>query len=121
MSIREVPASWTLQNLRQAAPAFLFVYVTWCGYCKKAKPLIEQIAKAFGDALPVYAIDADKNGPLAESLGVKSFPTLFTIAQNGSANKFEGERSLDTLVGFACDNIRDSERVTGFCSTQKRR
>lgn len=109
-------------GLQAAAPSMVFVHVTWCGYCKQAKPILEKVSEALGAALPVYAVDADQNPGLAESLGVKSFPTIFFVDAN-EVKKFEGqERTFDSLVGFACESMTaDTSRAIGVClaSTKK--
>lgn len=121
MSILDIPPFYArdITGLQAAAPSLVYVYVTWCGYCKKTTPIMQQVATALGTALPVYAVDADQRPELAESLGVKSYPTILAVSHNG-IKKFEGERSFDTLVGFACDSVADSSRAVGYCDKRRK-
>lgn len=34
-------------------------WATWCGYCREEMPAFQQLKKAYGDELVVWAIDAD--------------------------------------------------------------
>lgn len=105
--------------LQAAAPSIVFVHVTWCRYCKQARPLMEQLGKALGSTVPVYALDADQRPDLAKSLNVKSYPTILYVNHKG-VRQFEGERSFDALVGFVCDNSADTALAQGVCQRRKK-
>ncbi|MFM2229745.1 MAG: hypothetical protein RL607_1003 [Bacteroidota bacterium] len=51
-------------------------YTTWCGPCKKLKPILEKISEEMKDKVVVVSIDAEANMALAESLKVEGYPTL---------------------------------------------
>lgn len=89
--------------LRAAAPCLVFVGVAWCGYCKQARPILDKVASVLGSVVPTYYVDADERKELAKSLGVKSYPTILFVNNNG-IKKFEGERSVDAIVGFVCQH-----------------
>lgn len=101
-------------SLRAAAPSLVFVGVEWCKYCQQAKPLMDTVAHTLGSTVPVYFVDADARAPLAKSLGVQSYPTIFYAAESG-LYKFEGERSVNTIVGFVCEHSHGSE-AHSFCT-----
>lgn len=101
-------------NLRAAAPSLVMVGVEWCRFCKEAKPILEKVARTLGTTVPVYFIDADTNTHLAKSLGVKSYPTIFYVDRD-AIYKFEGERTVNTLVGFVCEHSNGSQSHS-FCS-----
>jgi len=98
--------------LRAASPSLVFVNVAWCGYCKEARPLLDKVAQALGWSVPVYSLDADKNPALAKELGVRSYPTILFVNNNG-IKKFEGDRTFDAIIGFVCSNM--SSGTYGFC------
>lgn len=51
-------------------------YTTWCGPCKKLKPILDQIATEMKSEVVVVRIDAEANAALAEALKVEGYPTL---------------------------------------------
>ena len=94
-------------------PALLYVNVDWCGYCKKAKPMMEKLSDMLGTAVPVISVNGDRHKAVTKQLGVASFPTILYIDPQGNARTFEGERTLETILGFVCTH---SANAFGFCS-----
>lgn len=95
--------SGTFQN-----DGIYFVGVTWCGHCQRAKPLMEELSRELGTALPVYHVDGDKwQTHLKRHFGQnapKSYPTIYYVSSNGSrVVVFNDERTLSKLRDFACD------------------
>jgi len=93
-------------------PSLVFVGVEWCGYCRRAKPLMEQLATRLGKSLPVLHIDGDAHKDfIAQHLGeVRSYPTIMYVNTIGQVTRFEDERSFDTLLAFVC---HESSKVEG--------
>lgn len=57
-------------------------YATWCPHCRKMMPVMEDVKEQVVSHVNVYQFDIDKNGELADELGVQSIPT-FIIYDNG--------------------------------------
>ena len=55
-------------------------YASWCGPCKRLKPVIDALAPEYGDSVYFVKVDIDKYKGIAS--GVKSIPTLH-FYQNG--------------------------------------
>ena len=93
-------------------PALVFIKVEWCGYCRRAKPLMEQLSQRLGASLPVIAIDGDDHKAFIETHfgGVKSYPTILYLNTLGQSTKFEEERSFESLMNFVCS---ESAKVEG--------
>ena len=101
--------------LRAAAPNLIFVGVEWCKFCKQAKPIMDDVARALGTTVPVYYVDADKHEAVAKSLKVQSFPTIY-YATDAGVYKFEGERNVNNLVGFVCEHSTTGSEAHSFCT-----
>ena len=91
-------------NIKTIGPALLYVNVTWCGHCKRTKPIMEKVSGILGSMVPVYSIDGDDRPDLAKALGVEGFPTIVYVDQPGSVFVYEGERSVDAIASFVCHN-----------------
>jgi thioredoxin-like negative regulator of GroEL len=100
--------------LSASAPSLIFVGVEWCKFCQQAKPIMNDTARALGTAVPIYYVDADKHEALSKALQVQSFPTIF-YATDAGVFKFEGERTVNNLVGFVCEHSTGSE-AHSFCT-----
>lgn len=93
-------------------PVLLYINATWCGHCKRLRPTMEKVAGVLGDIVPVYSVDGDTYKTLLEQLRVQGFPTI--IYQEGKGRRFEykGERSLDAITSFVCQNATSPK---AFC------
>jgi thioredoxin 1 len=67
-------------------------WAEWCGPCKMAGPVIEEIAVEYAGKLVVGKIDVDAEGELAGKYGVMSIPTVIL---------FKGGTEVGRQVGFA--------------------
>lgn len=109
-SLRDFPSNGNLQTI---GPALLYVNVQWCGHCKAARPIMEQVSGVLGSIVPVYSVDGDARGDLASALGVKGFPTIIYVAQGGARYEYTGERTVDALTSFVCHNSAERHQ---FCN-----
>lgn len=91
---------------------FLFVGAGWCGFCQRAKPEIEKLAKITGLRAPVVFVDgADtKNKNLLNLLEIEGFPTIFLIINNKLV-KYEGNRVAEEILSAMC---KKSDKTTCF-------
>jgi thioredoxin 1 len=76
-----------------AAPVVMDFFATWCSPCKAIAPILDQIANELADGVRIYKVDVDENPDIAESLGVRSIPTLFFYRNGQMVEKIGGQRS----------------------------
>ncbi len=77
--------------LKSDKPVMVDFYAQWCGPCKMAAPIIDQLADEFADKALIVKVDVDTNNELAGTYGVMSIPTVI-IYKNG--------QEVDRKVGF---------------------
>jgi thiol-disulfide isomerase/thioredoxin len=69
-------------------------YTNWCGYCKKMKPVWEQVKSVLADtALEFHEIDED----VAKTPGVNGYPTILMIDENGFRHQYPGPSDFEQL------------------------
>lgn len=44
---------------KQKIPTILFYYASWCPYCQKASPVVEQLEKEYNGKIYFYHVDVD--------------------------------------------------------------
>lgn len=90
--------------LRAKTPVLVDVSAAWCGPCRVAAPVIEEIAHSAPESLKVVVIDGDESPDLVQTLRVRGFPT-FIVFENGEEVRrtagFGGRGALRKLAGLA--------------------
>lgn len=65
-------------------------WAPWCGPCRMIAPVIDEVAKEYGESIKVVKVNTDENPSTAASYGIRSIPTLL-IFNNGDI--------VDTIIG----------------------
>lgn len=66
-------------------------YTTWCGWCHKLAPIMEDLAKEYNGRVVMGRIDAEQQSRLAAKYDVSHYPTIVFL-NNG--------RVVATIVGY---------------------
>ena len=79
-------------------------YATWCPHCRRMMPVVDEIRELLGDTAPIYQLDIDRNGDVAEEAGVTGTP-MFIIYRHGRpvwhfAGELDGNVLLQKLQSF---------------------
>ncbi len=56
--------------------ALVDFWAVWCGPCKMAGPIIDELSVEYAGKVLVGKVDVDKEGELAQKFGVMSIPTV---------------------------------------------
>lgn len=72
-------------------PVMVDFFAEWCGPCKMAAPIIEDLAEQFKDKVLIGKLDVDVNGVTAAKYGVMSIPTVIM---------FKSGKEVERKVGF---------------------
>ena len=76
-------------------PAIVDFYASWCGPCRAISPVLEELAKEYGDKIVIYKVDVDASREIAQAFGIRSIPAVLFIPMKGEAQMTVGGRSKE--------------------------
>ena len=71
-------------------PALIDFYADWCGPCRMAAPVLEELAKEYEGKIHIYKIDTEKEKELAGVFGIQSIPAFLFVPKNGKPTMSNG-------------------------------
>lgn len=84
--------------INSSVPILIDFNATWCGPCKKLKPVLDEIATEYAGKVKIVAIDVDQNKSLANAMQISSIPLLIYYKNGKVAMNFEGYTDKKTLL-----------------------
>jgi len=71
-------------------PALIDFYADWCGPCRIAAPVLEELAKEYEGRIHIYKVDTEKERELAAVFGIQSIPAFLFVPQDGRPTMSNG-------------------------------
>ncbi len=76
-------------------PCIIDFSTTWCKWCTKLHPILEQVAELYEGQIYVYTLDAEKEPEIAAQFGVRSYPTVIFCPMENSPQIVSGYQPLE--------------------------
>lgn len=87
--------------LKNTLPVLLDYAASWCGPCKMAEPVLEELSSIHQDKIVIAKVDVDQNPQLSEKYGVMSIPTTILFKNGKEIGRqigFSGKLAFEDLI-----------------------
>ncbi len=88
--IHVTDAEFEEKVLKSGTPVIVDFWAPWCGPCRLVAPILEDLAKEYGDKIVVAKVNTDENPQWAMKYGVRGIPTMLFVKDGDVADQMVG-------------------------------
>ena len=103
--IQLTDANFEQDVINSDRPVIVDFWAEWCGPCKMIAPILEEVAKEYGDKVTIGKLNVDQNTETAPKYGIRGIPTLLLFKDGNVAATKVGALSKTQLIEFIDANI----------------
>jgi thioredoxin 1 len=93
-------ASFEEEVLKSDAPVLVDYWAEWCGPCKMIAPILDEVARDYGERVRVVKVNVDENQAVPARYGIRGIPTLMLFRNGAVVETKVGAMSKSQLTQF---------------------
>lgn len=94
-------AQFEEQVLKNSLPVLVDFWAPWCGPCKMAEPVLEELSDEYNGKVVLMKVNVDEEQTHASQLGVMSIPTTILFRDGKEVGRqigFSGKKAFEDLI-----------------------
>lgn len=91
-------ATFEAEVLKSSKPVLVDYWADWCAPCKQIAPIIEELAREYGDKVSFVKLDTNDNPATPMNYGIMSIPTLQLFVGGEVVKSLTGSKPKGTIV-----------------------
>ncbi len=102
--IHVTDAEFEEKVLKSNVPVIVDFWAPWCAPCRLVAPILEDLAKEYGNKILVAKVNTDENPQWAVKYGVRGIPTMLFIKNGEVADQMVGA-APKPMIQQRLDNV----------------
>ena len=78
--------------MKSDKPVIVDFWAEWCAPCRQIAPILEDLAKEYGDRVKVVRMDIDANPNTPGNYGIRAIPTILSFKDGQVVEQLQGAR-----------------------------